>query len=229
MFYNILLSSDRERQSEQKRIRISLWLAAFFFTIPLLIPEAVPAAEQDAEVRRFDDQLPAFGQVPDGWQRVGRLETYRQVIERRNVVVDGDFTLRLTLAADPTKRSTFRLTLVGNDAGSDLSVSGTRQYTWSDNETWIIRTPAGLITRGLPTGTHTFILRRKGELFTFSADAVYRPDRNDKKIAVFAGEDWSRFDAIRIETDGPELQLQQLRLHGTAPGDENLAPQTGRQ
>ena len=169
----------------------------------------VPLAES------FDDELAEFGMVPTHWSRVGDLQNNHHEIERSNVRIDGDFVLALQASADRATRAGFHLTLVGSDGSDDLTISGEKVNTWSDNESWEFQTPSGTVLRGLPVSSHTFSLKRQGEVVTLTADAVYRPDRNEAVLATFAAGERLRFKAIRLATTGSAIKLERSRLHTT--------------
>jgi hypothetical protein len=70
----------------------------------------------------------------------------QEVAMFERVSMAGDFVLALQVSADRAARTGLRLTRVGTDGDQDLVVSGEKVNTWSDNESWEIRTPAA----GLP-------------------------------------------------------------------------------
>jgi serine/threonine protein kinase len=178
-----------------------------------LATKAAADASVSPLVQNFDDELASFGGVPAGWSQVGSLQTNYQQLERANVAIAGDFALSLGASVDRATRAGFELTLVGADGGSDLTVTAIKASTWSDNESWEVRTPAGSVLRSLPVGTHTFTLRRKGELFTLSADALHQPGNSNNVLASFAVSETGRFRSIRLATNGPAVKLDRLRLH----------------
>ncbi len=174
---------------------------------------------KESLVYEFDDALLPFGEVPPGWRQVGELQTDLHRIERADLRIKGDFSVRLTLSVDRQIDGEFNLTLVGFGSADDLIIEGEREGTGSDNETWYFKTPAGRgKPRGLPISAHTFILKRKGDLYTLSADAVYRPDRNEKVIATFAAGDMTQFRAIRVATTSPSLRLERVRFYSEQGG-----------
>ena len=174
------------------------------------------ATGRTSRVASFDDELAAFGVVPPRWSQVGKLQNNYHQIERADVSIEGDFTLALHASADPTKRAEFALTLVGTNGGNDVSIFGQKINTWSDNESWEIRTPSGTVLKGLPVGSHTFTLKRQGELITLDADAVHQPNQSSTVFSTFAANGSNSFKAIRLSTT-PGIRLGRLRLH-TAEG-----------
>ncbi len=179
-----------------------------------IVDNKVPT--QSAPEESLDEALAAFGRVPPNWTRVGKLQNNHHEIERSNIRIDGDFVLALQASADRATRAGFRLTLVGSDGADDLTISAQKVNTWSDNESWKFQTPSGTVLRGLPVSSHTFSLKRQGEVVTLTADAVYQPDRSSNVLATFAAGESQRFKAIRLATTGPAMQLQRLRLHAGA-------------
>jgi hypothetical protein len=107
----------------------------------------------------------------------------------------------------------FTLTVVGTGGDNDLKISAAKMHTWSDNESWEFRTPAGTVLKGLPVGSHTFVLKRQGELMTLAADAVHRPDLTSTVLATFVASGSNSVRAFRLATTGPTIQLERLRLH----------------
>jgi hypothetical protein len=176
-----------------------------------------PVAVRRAQVTHIDDELSAFGVVPPQWTQVGPLQTTRHEIERANISIEGDFVLRLHAFADRASRAGFILILVGANGGDDLTIVGEKVNTWSDNESWEFRTPAGTLMEGLPVGSHRFELKRNGALFTFAADAVHLPGQNDTLLATFAFGRSDSFKAIRVATTGPAMKLERLRLNDIEP------------
>jgi hypothetical protein len=167
----------------------------------------------DALVHEIDEVLAPFGVVPSQWTQVGALENHHHEIERGNIAIDGDFVLRLQVSVDRAARGGFALSLVGRGGGNDISISAAKINTWSDNESWEIRTPAGTFLKGLPVGSHTFVLKREGDLITLAADAVYRPDENGTVLATFVASGTGGIQAIRLSTSGPAIEFERLRLH----------------
>ncbi len=163
-------------------------------------------------VSSFDDTLLPFGETPTNWKQVTDFQNNHHEIERADILVAGDFILKLNVSAHPAERSGFALNLIGEGGGADLRIIATKTNTWSDNETWEIGTPAGTTRKGLPIDVHTFTLERHGEKMTLRADAVYRPERNSPVLATFATKSSDRFDAIRLSTTGPAMRLERLRL-----------------
>jgi serine/threonine-protein kinase len=172
----------------------------------------VPVEVRRAQVTRIDDELSAFGVVPPQWTQVGSLQATRHEIERANISIEVDFVLRLYASADRASRASFVITLVGANGGDDLTIVGEKVNTWSDNESWQFRTPAGTLMKGLPVGSHTFELKRVGALLTFAVDSVHLPQRNDTLLATFAANGSQGFKAIRLMTTGPAIRLERLRL-----------------
>ncbi len=170
------------------------------------------ATGRTSRVESFDDELAEFGVVPPRWSQVGKLQNNHHHIERADVSIKGDFTLALQASADPTNRAEFALTLVGTNGGDDLTIFGQKINTWSDNESWEIRTRSGTVLKGLPVGSHTFTLKRQGELVTLAADAVHQPNQSSTVLATFATNGSNRFKAIRLSTT-PAMRLGRLRLH----------------
>jgi hypothetical protein len=171
------------------------------------------AATPVVPAESFDEELAAFGIVPSRWSRVGTLQNNHHEIERSNIRIDGDFVLALQASADRATRAGFRLTLVGSDVSDDVTISGQKVNTWSDNESWEFQTPSGTVLRGLPVSSHTFSLKRQGEVVTLTADAVHLPDRNSIVLATFAAGENNRFKAIRLATTSPAIALARLRFH----------------
>jgi hypothetical protein len=178
------------------------------------LANAAPA--QTLRVESFDDELAEFGVVPPPWTQVGMLQSHRHQIERSDISIDGDFKLALQTSADREVRSGFALTLVGAEGFDDLTIYGEKINTWSDNESWQIRTPAGDVLKSLRVGSHTFVLKRQGELVTLTADAVQQPNQSSAVIATFAAGRTRRFQAVRLTTSGPAIKLERLRLHTAA-------------
>jgi serine/threonine protein kinase len=170
-------------------------------------------AAQESLRQSFDEELAPFGVVPPQWTEVGALKTQHHEIERGNIEIDGDFVLAIQASVDRAARASFTLTLVGTGGDRDLRISAEKVTTWSDNESWGFRTPAGTILKGLPVGSHTFVLKRQGELMTLAADAIHRPDLSRTVLATFVASGRNPVRAIRLATTGPAIQLARLRLH----------------
>jgi hypothetical protein len=175
------------------------------------------SARPVALAESIDDELAPFGVVPPGWSRVGALENSHHEIERSEVTLDGDFALALKVLADRAASGSFQLTLVGSGGSDDLVISAQKTNSWSDNESWEFHTQTGTVVRGLPVSSHTFSLKRQGDVFTLTADAVHRPDHSSAVLSTFAAGEAQHFKSIRLAIDGPAITLEHLRLHTGNP------------
>lgn len=175
-------------------------------------------------LKKIDDVLTAFGDVPKGWKQVGELTNSRQEIERSDLRIFGDFRVDLSLTTN-RQRSALALTLVGADEGRDLTIEGYKINSWSGVDTWNFVTPAKNVRKGLLPGSRTLTLQRKGQMFTLSADAVYRPDAHSSTIAQFVASKSGKsnqpdkFRAVRLRFSGPDIRPERIRVQrlGNSP------------
>jgi serine/threonine protein kinase len=168
-------------------------------------------AQPAAPVEKLDEVLAPFGFTPEGWRQISSLQHDNHAIERNGLAIQGDFRLRLNLAAAHTDEVQIVLTLVGRGAANDLKITAHKTNTWSDNEEWRFQTPAGPTSANLPIGDHVLTLDRVGERMTLSADGV--AGSGDTRLATFAIDADARFQAVRLASSGPALKLGRLRLH----------------
>lgn len=161
--------------------------------------------------QQLDTMLAPFGEVPDGWRQVGSLQHDHHAIERDDLTIQGNFRLRLDLVAARAEQAQVVITLVGQGAADDLKITASKTNTWSNNEMWYFHTPAGTTSANLPIGSHVLTIDRVGERVTLSADAV--AGSGETRLATFAVDAGSSFQAVRIASSGPDLSLEGLRIN----------------
>jgi hypothetical protein len=148
--------------------------------------------------------------VPRNWVQVGQITNKQFEIERPKTPIAGNFTLRLTLTAQP--KHGFRITLVGANGNADVAVEGGKTNAWSGTDDWNFRTPQGDSRKGIVPGLRVFTLQRQGQVFTFSVDQVFNPRVNNNTIATFVVTGAADFQSLKIATDGPGITTQSVSV-----------------
>jgi hypothetical protein len=178
------------------------------------LQKALRGAGAEARRTNLDSKFAPAGKATEGWTTVAG--SGGQEIERGDFTAVGDFALHFTVSASrgPHHRKYPRaaIVLVGADGGDDLKIEMAKLNSWSGVDTWEFQTPAGKSSKGLAPGSRTLTLRREGELFTFTADAVFNQNSQDRTIAKFPAGNCGRFAGMRLAVSGPDITPERLRI-----------------
>ena len=166
------------------------------------------------EFRGLDSAVGEFGKLPEGWKQIGQIANDRHEIGRDAIFVTGDFSLDITVEPITRERGAFfRVELVGANGGQNLAFGGRHDQTWSGVHTWYFEAPSGQVRYGLVPGRRTLTLRRSGEVYTLTADAVFNQNRGiSNEISRFAATGTKEFGGVRVISGGPKIRIHNIRI-----------------